>query len=596
MSQYFQSVQITPDTVPAGDSVEFVIRLVMGRDCPTEPCRIVFDFPATLGMSRPSLTHQEDDGFVEAYVSNPAVTWTKTLWDMERQAPFSMAAQGFRGMACRLFLLDLSAGLATGDVIEIHWGDVGGGFGAGAKVTTVVPRPDYRADVHVRLFLDPDAAVPDYGRDMLDSPRPVPDAVERVQLAVTPREPVRLRLVRRTNDAVLVALDRFWNATPTDGLVDTDQPGQTNPSGGLTFDSPAVHVASKTLPLLEGPDMRDVHEGFNLYWGDIHTHSAHSNDCIEREKLQMSPADLMGYARHKAALDFYCVTDHHQPWDVPRNRIGEERWLDTLAAREAHDEPGRFLAFSGIEFRDPRGDTAVVFREPPAYDVIERPDLATVEDVWRELAGVEMLTIPHFHNGGRLAEGTWQRGPEDVEPVFEIFSCHGSFERETACENPAPLSKHRRSDRSYLWMLQQGYRYGVVCNSDGHKGHVGTNGVTAVFAKELTGEAIFQAYRARRVYGTTNARIRLLFTANGELMGSVLPNAGRKEFHIDVAGENALKRVELFGPSGVVACFTPTGKTFTADPVVACDEPGWYYVRATQHDNHIAWSSPVWFE
>ena len=145
-------------------------------------------------------------------------------------------------------------------------------------------------------------------------------------------------------------------------------------------------------------------------------------------------------------------------------------------------------------------------------------------------------------------------------------------------------------------MLRQGYRYGVVCNSDGHKGHVGTNGVTAVFAKELTREAIFDAYRARRVYGTTNARLRLLFTANGELMGSVLPNVAKKEFHIDVVGESALKRVELFGPDGVVACFAPTGRTFTADPVVDRDEPGWYYVRATQHDNHIAWSSPVWWE
>ena len=156
MSQYFRSVEITPDAVPAGDSVEFIVRLVMGRDCPADPCRIVLDCPATLGMSRPSLIHQEDDGFVEVYVSNPAVTWTKTLWDMERQAPFSREKQGFRGMACRLFLLDLSAGLVAGDVVEIHWGDAGGGFGPGAKVTSVVPRPDYRADVHVRLFLDPE--------------------------------------------------------------------------------------------------------------------------------------------------------------------------------------------------------------------------------------------------------------------------------------------------------------------------------------------------------------------------------------------------------------------------------------------------------
>jgi len=26
------------------------------------------------------------------------------------------------------------------------------------------------------------------------------------------------------------------------------------------------------------------------------------------------------------------------------------------------------------------------------------------------------------------------------------------------------------------------------------------------------------------------------------------------------------------------------------------DEPSNWYVRVTQQDNHIAWSSPIWFE
>ncbi len=51
--------ELTPTLVLAGDSIEFVINLVVGSEYTAGPSRIVFDLPATLGMSRPSLLHQE---------------------------------------------------------------------------------------------------------------------------------------------------------------------------------------------------------------------------------------------------------------------------------------------------------------------------------------------------------------------------------------------------------------------------------------------------------------------------------------------------------------------------------------------------------
>ena len=45
------------------------------------------------------------------------------------------------------------------------------------------------------------------------------------------------------------------------------------------------------------------------------------------------------------------------------------------------------------------------------------------------------------------------------------------------------------------------------------------------------------------MYGTTNARIRLIFTANGQWMGAVAKNTPTKLFYISVQGENRLKRI-----------------------------------------------------
>lgn len=156
--------------------------------------------------------------------------------------------------------------------------------------------------------------------------------------------------------------------------------------------------------------------------------------------------------------------------------------------------------------------------------------------------------------------------------------------------------KARRPDRYAAYLLRQGFKYGLVCNSDSHKGHVGSNGVTAAFAASLDADAIFEAYRKRHVYGTTNARIRLLFTANGALMGSVLKDEPEKCLAIDVVGDNDLKKVEIFRNAEFYKRLIPNGKSFKTDLTVKEGGPSSWYIRVTQKDNQIAWSSPIWFE
>jgi hypothetical protein len=608
----FQAATLTPTEVLAGDSAAFVVRLTVGPAYTDGPSRLVFDLPGTVGMSRPTRMHQESDGFVTVRVSNPHVPYRERVWDMEIADFVTKTRHSWRGMAARMAVLDLDGGLRAGDTIELRWGATSGGYGPGTKVTTVVPRPDYACTIHVRYFAEPNAALPDFGRSFEGYTRPEPDAEVALAFRVRPRAPHHLRLLRTPDRALLLPHDVFWNvaevATPAT-LVDADVQPTQNAFGAFTYRDKHVQVRSRGLPMTETPTMDDVYDGYNLYWGDVHTHTAFSIDCVEREKMDMTPADLMRFARERAGLDFYAPTDHHQPWDIPRHQLGREAWGATLAAVREHHRPGEFVVIPGIEYRGPRGDTVVLFNGLPDYDEIQRPTWTDVRQVWQGLADRDVLTIPHFHNPGRLDEGTWW-APEagtDVEPVLEIFSCHGSYEREDALEHHIPLIKASRPDRYGAHFLRAGYRYGFVCNSDGHKGHVGSNGLTAVFARSLDRDAIFEAYRQRRVYGTTNARIRLVFTGNGHLMGAVVPNDPVKTLHIDVTGECApagapagspegcLKKVDLFRDAELYRRFTPEGRRFTTDVVVREAAPSSWYVRVTQRDNHIAYSSPIWF-
>ena len=75
---------------------------------------------------------------------------------------------------------------------------------------------------------------------------------------------------------------------------------------------------------------------------------------------------------------------------------------------------------------------------------------------------------------------------------------------------------------TFEWLLhdafEQGFRVGVVCHSDDHKGRPGATrpgastfgaigGLTCYFMPELTRDALFDALRQRRHYGTTGTRL-----------------------------------------------------------------------------------------
>ncbi len=596
--QIFKSQSISPESIRAADSDEFVFTLVIGKDYTSQPSRIVFDFSSTLGTSCPTRQVNEASGYVEAYVNNPDVEYDIKCWDLDYNHFIDKTHTQSRE-AARMVVLDLSAGLKEGDVVELHWGETLGGFGPGAKVSSVVPRPGYKARVDIRYFDSQEKGMPDHGRDYEGYTRPVPDYVTRLEYEIRPRELKRMRLIRKNSGAMLIPYDVFWNiAKLEESDFEADSPFTENCHGVLEFKNKNVSIVTRSAPLTSSSVMDNVFEDKNIFWGDIHTHSMYSNDCFQRSGMDMTPADLMDFARYRSGLDFFAVTDHHQPKDTPDNHIGEDRWKTTLHHAEEKNMDGNFVVFPGIEFRCIRGDTVVIFNGYPTYKEITNPETTDIRKVWESIKSCDFITIPHLHTaGGELPEEEWFY-PEnpDLEPVLELFSDHGSYEREKIIENGRAWCKAFRWDRCAEYFLKNGYKYGLVANSDDHKGHVGVNGLTAVYSEELTRDALFAAYRKRNVYASTNARIRLLFTANGQLMGSIMPDAATKEFFIDVKAENDLKKVEIFKDGELYKMFPADGKNFSMDLAVRDSGPGNWYVRATQKDNHIAWSSPVWFE
>jgi hypothetical protein len=123
----------------------------------------------------------------------------------------------------------------------------------------------------------------------------------------------------------------------------------------------------------------------------------------------------------------------------------------------------------------------------------------TAGKLFEALCGEDCRVIAHV--GGRYAD---VKAAHDgrVERTVEVHSTWGTFE----------------------WLLHDafdmGYRVGVVCHSDDHKGRPGATtpgastfgaigGLSCYFMPELTREALFEALRTRRHYGTTGTRLFL---------------------------------------------------------------------------------------
>ncbi len=281
-----------------------------------------------------------------------------------------------------------------------------------------------------------------------------------------------------------------------------------------------------------------------LFWGDIHgqTDATVGTGSVD---------EYFTFGREVAALDFvsHCANDF---------QITKEHWQEIQNGVRQHHQPGSYVTFLAYEWSGTtpvggdhnvyfRGDEGVLHRSSH-WQIADRSDEETdrspLEELQRELRGRgDVMLLPHV--GGRHANLDFL--DPTLTPLIEIASVHGVFE----------------------WFardaLRRGLKVGFVANSDDHSGRQGATypsgsdihfgmrgGLLAAYATDLTREALWEAFFARRCYGTTGERIILRFTADGLPMGSEMRSITAPELAVEVLGTAPLETVEVLRDDEVI--------------------------------------------
>jgi hypothetical protein len=341
---------------------------------------------------------------------------------------------------------------------------------------------------------------------------------------------------------------------------------------GLSVDRPgdvAITLRSETGTEVRSNPLRIAAGDSASYWTDFHGQSGETVGSG-------SAHDYFAFARDQALLDVV----GHQGNDF---QITEAFWEELNELTRAFHEPGRFVTMPGYEWSGNTGvggDRNVFFRREGR--VIHRSSHAlvadgrdgntaahTAVDLFSALADQEAVTFAHV--GGRYADIAVGHDGR-IERSVEIHSTWGTFE----------------------WLLHDafrlGYRVGVVCNSDDHKGRPGLaspgaslfgaiGGLTCLRLPRLTRDDVFEALRRRHHYGTTGARLHLDVSASfadgevfdedpalgpagsrrttGAMMGDIVRTRGPIRLAVDVSAQQPIERVDVFRGARLVATRRP---------------------------------------
>jgi hypothetical protein len=315
--------------------------------------------------------------------------------------------------------------------------------------------------------------------------------------------------------------------------------------------------------------------------------------------------------------DFIGMTDH-------AGSTSEIHWRKNLRMADYYNESEEFITIPAVEWTlqsDPKlddiqhgaGHYNIIFASTEdalkyirnKYEIYcpRTPESNIAPMLWKMLEekDIQCVTIPH-HTADKVHPLDWNVTDPRYVTTVEIFQCRGNNEY-PGCPRERNLSRHTPTHhkRAYIdyALKEKKYKMGFIASGDHNNMGIG---VAALWVKEISRSGIIEALQNRRTFATTGDKMFVDLKVNGAPMGSVTGSDKIPELAINVLGQYPLEKVEILRNSEVIQKFDIDDnilefqENYSDDDYKDETEALYYYVRAIQKNNAIAWSSPIWVE
>jgi len=336
-----------------------------------------------------------------------------------------------------------------------------------------------------------------------------------------------------------------------------------------------------------------VNTDYSIYFGQLHSHTDYSDGLG-------TPDDAYYYAKNTAKVDFLAVTDHSNSFDNASTSTMADgskstRWVSGHNIADNYTD-SNFVGIYAYEMTWSNGTGHINTFNTPGFENRDTAKYKLADGLKQYYSVLKQFpdSISQFNHPGTTFGDFNDFAYYDPEIDKEI-----SLIEVGNGEGAVRSSGYFPSYDYYTRALDKGWHVSPTNNQDNHLGKWGNANTarTVVLTDSLTRDNIYDAMRNMRTYATEDNDLRIKYTLNGEVMGTVLdqkPAGVDIKVDLEDPDNEALGKVSIISNGGkVVASKTLITSKDTVEFTLSPDY-SYYYVRVDEADKDIAVTAPVW--
>jgi hypothetical protein len=322
----------------------------------------------------------------------------------------------------------------------------------------------------------------------------------------------------------------------------------------------------------------DIKSKYNFYFGIPHCHTSYSTGKGE-------PNEAFKYAKDKG-LDFLIVTDHNSQLSGTTSYKKDTitKWEALKKAVSKFNKKHRsFCAMAGFEERiSSIGEINIINSSE-----LQKGSIRKYRKLYDFMSGERNCSVSINHPGSSILKLPYN------EELNGYISC-------IEVGNGSPPFKYKRYDRTYLSLLDKGWKLGAINGQDNHQANWGErDNLTAVLAEKRNSKSIIEAFKRRRTYSTESRTLRLSLSINNVLMGGEVKSSSFEDvLSVHIFAEDKFSKINkiqlLTNGANVLWEEEALSDVNTISfQIKALKEQTWYLIRVFQEGERLAISSPV---